>query len=213
MTNQTAYPLSWPAGWPRTKPHTRESAPFWKNTTRSGSSSTWRTPRSMEDAAKEILNQLAMMGVGDCVISTNTELRADGLPYSNRRTPEDPGAAVYFTLKKIPTALASDRWDRVEDNLWAIAKHLEAMRGQARWGVGSREQAFAGYQALNAPGESSAPTWYAVLGVKESATFEEARDAYRHEAHLVHPDRPGGSHEKMARLNESWDQARRHFGK
>lgn len=72
----------------------------------------------------------------------------------------DRGAAVYFEMKGKPVSLACDKWNRVEDNIWAIAKHIEALRGQQRWGVGSIEQAFRGYTALPAIGESSASEWW-----------------------------------------------------
>ncbi len=127
----------------------------------------------MNDCTAQIMAEISAINGVSLVISTNIELRNDGLPYSNRRAPADPGAAIYFILKKKPCVLACDRWDRVEDNLWAIAKHLEALRGQDRWGVGSVEQAFAGYTALPAPGESGAAVWYQVLGCAHDAPFEE----------------------------------------
>lgn len=165
----------------------------------------------MNDCTDEITREVRAIGGQSLVISTNVELRQDGLPYSNRRSPDDQGAAVYFTLKKKPCVLACDKWRRVEDNLWAIAKHIEALRGQERWGVGSVEQAFAGYTALPAPGASGAPVWYAVLGCPADTTFAAARAAYIGEAKRCHPDN-GGSTEAMQRLNTAWDQARQHFG-
>ena len=70
-----------------------------------------------------------MLGAQRIVISTNAELRQDGFPYSNRRAPEDVGVAVYFTLEGRPYVLPCDKWERVADNLAAIAKHVEAKRG------------------------------------------------------------------------------------
>jgi len=166
----------------------------------------------MADATDEVLHQLKCLGAAWPIISTNVETRADGLPYANRRPPADPGAAVYFQLKKRRTVLACDKWDRVEDNLWAIAKHVEALRGQERWGVGSVERAFAGYAALPAPGESAAATWYKVLGVAHDAPFEVVRDAYREQARKHHPDN-GGNTDAMARVNAAWDQARKAFNR
>lgn len=218
MNNQTAYPLSWPNAWPRTPAHRRQPAPFFTVTKRPSSvtpGATWTTKgkRSMNTATDDILSELRRLGAQRVVISTNTELRNDGLPYSNRRAPDDPGAAVYFTLKGKPCVLAVDKWNRVEDNLYAIAKHVEALRGQERWGVGTVEQAFAGYTALPAPGESGSATWYNVLGVPVDAPFEAAQDAYRNEAKLCHPDQPNGAHEKMIRLNQAWDMARKHYNR
>lgn len=207
MKTQQAFPLSWPASWKRTD--FRRVAPFHKI-----GPSRNRRQVSMNEATIEIYRELKLIGVGDynVVISTNVELRNDGLPYSNRARPSDPGAAVYFKLKGKDCVLACDKWDRVEDNLTAIAKHVEALRGQERWGVGSVEQAFAGYTALPAPGDSGTD-WRDVLGVDDSGprAFEFARDRYRDLAKAAHPDN-GGSHARMVVLNNAWDAARRHFG-
>ncbi len=166
----------------------------------------------MADAVEEIYRNLKLIGVGDwnVVVSTNVELRQDGLPYSNRRSPEDPGAAVYFKLKNKPCSLACDKWNRVEDNLYAIAKHLEALRGQERWGVGSVDQAFAGYMALPPAGTSVGMSWWNVLGCAHDAPFEIVKDAYRDKARVAHPDN-GGSNDAMVAVNAAWDQARASF--
>lgn len=165
----------------------------------------------MEAATKEILHQLKLLGVGDwlVIISTNIPLRKDGVPYSNQRQPIDGGAAVYFKIKNRPQVLAVDKWNKVEDNLWAIAKDIEAQRGRIRWGVGTIEQAFAGYTALPAPG-STADDWRTVLGVTVADTFEEVSAAYKAKALSAHPDR-GGSHERMAWINQAWQQAKQYF--
>jgi len=166
----------------------------------------------MDRVTGKLINELRALGASRCVISTNVQLRQDGLPYSNRARPSDCAAAVYFYLKHEPRVLACDRWNRVEDNIYAIAMHVEALRGQERWGVGSIDQAFAGYTALPAPGDTAAATWYNVLGVPADCSYEVALEAYRREAMNCHPDR-GGSHDAMSRLNGSWDQARLHFGR
>ncbi len=165
----------------------------------------------MEDAVSHLYGEFSRLGLESdrVVISTNVQRRLDGEIMRNRTNSSDPGAAVYFHLRGKPCVLAVDKWQRVEDNLYAIAKHIEALRGQERWGVGSVEQAFAGYTALMAPGESGAATWYEVLGVKHSATFEQARAAYLAEAKLCHPDLNGGDSSKMVRLNAAWDIARK----
>ncbi len=167
----------------------------------------------MEQAARQVIYELGRLGGRQVVISTNVKVRRDGLPYSNLGQPTDTGAAVYFRFSGKPMVLACDKWDRVEDNLWAIAKDIEAQRGRARWGVGNLEQMFAGYLRLAAPGESGAAPWYVVLKVSADATQEQTRAAYIELAKLSHPDLPGGSAEAMRMLNTAWDQARQHFGK
>lgn len=197
MTDEQAYPLHWPQGWPRTPDRERGMARFH----RSG------RDLSMRDSVERLRGQFGYRKfvTEKLVISTNVELRRDGLPYSNRRAPVDPGAAVYFKMDGQSYAMPCDRWDRVEDNLAAIAAHLEAMRGQERWGVGSLDRAFAGYAALPAP-EPEEP-WWRVLGIEEHAPLAAVEAHYRSQAKIAHPD-SGGSHEGMARLTRAIQQAR-----
>lgn len=198
----TAFPLAWPLGWPRSKEHRR--SPF-------------KQP-SLTATAKEVYRQIGMLMVPDwnVVISTNVELRRDGLPYSHQRKPADPGAAVYFRLPKAgdqhePRVLACDRWASPEENLRAIALHLEAMRGMERWGVGSLDRAFAGYQALPPPPE--VPHWCITLGVAPTASEAEVRAAYAERVKRAHPDH-GGSADgaDLRRVREAFAAARAALG-
>ena len=188
------YPLAWPQGWPRTPAVRRRSAQF------SGRANDGQVINlSVAKATQRLIGQLDALKATDEVLSTNVQLRLDGLPRSDRSEPDNPGAAVYFRLGGKPTALACDRWNRTADNIAALAKHIEALRGMDRWGVGSVEQAFTGYQALPAPEQ-----WWQVLGVHEGATAETINTAYRELATKAHPDR-GGSDAAMARLNTARD--------
>lgn len=194
MSEQTAYPLSWPEGWARTR--FRKESPFMR------SMAYGARRRSMDEARRGLAGEISRLGATREVLSTNVKLRIDGLPYSNQAQPADPGAAVYFQLKGRPVSLACDKWSRVEDNIWAIVKHIEALRGQERWGVGSVEQAFRGYTALPAPGETSG--WWSVLGVAINATPEQVKDAYRILVSKHHPDK-GGDVEMFHRVQRAWE--------
>ena len=46
---------------------------------------------------------------------------------------------------------------------------------------------------------------YEILEIKENATSEEIKKAYRRLSLLYHPDRPGGSPEKFKKINEAYD--------
>lgn len=190
------YPLHWLVGWPRTK--------FPQSTKFDRARS-----RTFAQARDELIHQLELLGATSILLSTNIPLRQDGLPYSGRKQPDDRGVAVYFQLSKEPRVLACDSWDRVIDNAWAIVKHVDSMRGQRRWGVGSLEQAFAGYPAL--PEAASPRTWYEVLGVTANANWEEVKAAYRKLAKTVHPD-VGGNRAQWDAVQQAYDEAEYCFG-
>ncbi len=150
-----------------------------------------------------MMSEVRLLPANNMVISTNIKLRIDGLPYSNQRPPNDCGAAVYFQYNGQPIVFACDRWRTVEENLWAIVKHLEALRGQERWGVGNLEQAFAGYMALPAP---EGGNWWEVLGVSQTASPDDVRAAYRGLVRQHHPD-AGGDPEKFLAIQRAYEAA------
>jgi hypothetical protein len=179
-----AYPLQWPAGRPRANYQERS-----------------RFKTTIGKATRDLMHEIRLMGAVAPVLSTNMRLRNDGLPYSNQRQPDDRGVAVYFTHKKRQMCFACDRWDKIEDNIDAIAKTVAALRGIERWGSGSMvEQAFTGFVALPPPASAKSP--YEVLGVSPGATDEEVDAAYRQKAKAAHPD-AGGSDSAMHELNEA----------
>ncbi len=189
MSAASSYPLAWPMGVPRTKSYARNASRF--------------KISSVAVAYEEIEAELSRAGAVGVVISMNVPLKANGRPYSNPGRLPDPGVTVYFRLRGHDYAMPCDRWVSVEENLWAIAKHIEALRGQMRWGVATVDQAFAGFKALaSAPAEDC----WMVLGVSPTATVAQINSAWREKARTMHPD-AGGSHSAMAKLNGARDQA------
>jgi hypothetical protein len=193
MAEYTAFPLSWPLGWKRSN-----------NAQRSRFGKYWQKP-SVAKARDGVIDELRKMRVPDwnVVISTNVSLRRDGLPYSNQKEPSDTGAAVYFKLNGKDCVLACDKWNTVGDNLWAISKHVEALRGQDRWGVGTIEQAFAGYARLN---EKTEADCWEILSIPSTSTEQQILDAYRRRARETHPDH-GGSAEQFSSVVQAKDIA------
>lgn len=173
----TAYPLSWPTGRPRTNPDRRESARF---------------KTTFAIARDELMREIARLGGRNLVISTNVPLRNDGLPYATYRKIDDEGVAIYFTYKNKAMCFACDRWNKVEDNMWAICKTVDALRGVARWGTGDMlEAAFTGFTALPPAQEQEARSWWVVLGVDRDDSIEKIRNAYLRLRGQHHPDRGG----------------------
>lgn len=190
MDGAEAYPLAWPVGWPRTKES--QKARF---------DGTFARIRS------ELFAEVERMGGQHIVLSTNIPLRRDGLPYANIREPADTGVAVYFLRRKKQMVFACDRWSTVRDNMRAIQKTIDAIRGIERWGASEMmERAFQAFEALPPPTD-----WSGTLGVPKSATREDIERAYRSKAKAAHPD-TGGSADAMAALTKARDEAMRAIG-
>lgn len=201
-----AYPLQWPAGRPRTR--SRKRAQFGKSVP-SGHGWSNKKELSVADAVDRLQDEIDRLGLREYVLSTNLALRLDGLPRSDQRAPDDPGVCLYFTMKGKPHALPCDTYDRVADNIAAIAKHIEATRAIERYGVSTVAEMFTGFAALPPPMQPQRP-WRKVLRWPESErpTREGIQRVYRALAGEAHPDR-GGNAGAMAELNAARDEALR----
>jgi hypothetical protein len=213
--NETRYPLAWPLGWKRTAERTRAKfgRTAQKYRTESVNGVSRQVPSymlkhslSIDLATKRVFLELKRFDMveDDVIISTNLRLRNDGYPISKQAAPADPGAAVYWSygVGKFgqQRCMAVDRYDRVADNLAAIAATLEAMRAIERHGGAAiLDRAFVGFKALAAPEQP-----FQVLGVGANASKEEIDRAYRRLVAEHHPDR-GGDEQKMARINAARD--------
>jgi hypothetical protein len=189
MTEDRRYPLCWPEGWKRASSRSRAAYKV-----------------SEEQAKKELLHAVKLLGGTKIILSTNIVLRQDGLPYSNQPKLYDPGVAIYFTRKGKEQAIACDRWDLIKDNYRAIFMVVEALRSMERCGASEMlDRAFAGFTALPAAGESTKLNWRLELGLPERVvpTKEQIEDAYRALAKARHPDVPGGSHDAFVRLTQA----------
>lgn len=194
MEHVTREPLAWPVGWKRTPPRERDRTTF----TSGGSIITvWK-------AIQRLRAELQRLNASDVILSTNLRIRLDGWPYSDQKTPDDPGAAVYFRLKKQDRCLACDAWNSVAGNVAALAAHVDALRRIDRYRVGTIEQAFAGYTAL----PPATDAWWLVFDLPRTATFDQVDARFRELAKVAHPD-AGGTHNDMARLTEARANARK----
>lgn len=191
------FPLEWPLGWRRTLASKRTYGAF-------RTKATQNHRLTVTIATKRLEDELERLGARDPVLSTNVSLRLDGRPRSDEN-PADPGAAVYFAFRGKATVLACDRYQAVADNIAAMAAHIDALRRVERYGVGTIEQALAGYKALPA---DSASNWRAVFGFAAGTTptIDEVDAAFKTAAKARHPDR-GGTDLEMAHLNRARDFA------
>jgi len=211
MTEINNYPLQWPAGWKRTASSSRQRAQFGKS--KQSQHGNWRTKErlTVAEGIKRVLATLQKMNIPDyqVIISTNMAVRNDGLPYSGRKDPEDPGAAVYWrpygsSAETQHKCMAIDQYDRLADNLAAIAGTLDAMRAIERWGGADiLDRAFQGFAALP---EYASTGWWTVLDVAREAQREIVERAYKVLRSRYHDDRPTADAEKFHQVQEAWQQ-------
>lgn len=189
-----AYPLQWPPAWNRTA-NPQYSA--FKGTEAAGRSGVNR--------------ELALLGARNVIISTNVRPRLAGYPYTNDRMPDDRGVAVYFMLNGEQQCIPCDKWARVWENLRAIQKTIEALRGLERWGA--KEMVNAAFRGFKALPESviitpqMARAWYEVLEVSQDASMDVIEAVYKRLLHRVHPDK-GGTAEAFTELQTAFKQAK-----
>lgn len=183
-----AYPLYWPEGWKRSK--YRERSKF----------------KTGFGAARNLLfAELGRLGAAKVILSTNVPLRNDGLPRANVRPDGgDSGCAVYFKRNGKDMVFACDKYTETCDNIYAIAKTIDAMRGIERWGASDMmERAFSGFKALNATNHRD---WWEVLQVQPGDPRDVIETSFKRLLRERHPD-AGGSHDAMAELNIARQQA------
>lgn len=192
-----AWPLHWPEGIKRTKSPQQS-----------------RFDASFVQSRDGIFEEIRKIGGRYPVLSTNIELRRDGLPYASQPEPRDPGVAVYFERRGKQMVFACDRWTRVKDNMRAIQKTIEAIRGIERWGATEMlERAFSAFEALPPPGAQRERTWREVLGFSPASKpdREGIEIEYRSRAKKAHPD-AGGSDQAMSELNAARAAAIKEIG-
>jgi hypothetical protein len=193
------YPLCWPDGWVRTASYQRKTAHFKRYGNRA----------SVMEGLNRILDELSKMSIrrDDVLISTNVPTRLDGMPRSDQREPTDAGVAVYWRKNQNAQmqCMAIDIYQKVSDNLCAVAATLEAMRAIERHGGAQvQERTFRGFAALPA---STRRLWRDVFGVVMTIPTEDLIDAqFKSLLRVRHPD-TGGSNEAMAELNQAREDA------
>lgn len=192
--DKQSFPLCWPDGWPRSV------------TTQPSRFDYYLTVAKACDFLETEVRRLSSDSIRTMILSTNIRPTLRGTPASNVAEPKDRGVAAYFSFHGKQVSLACDKWNKVADNIWAVAKHIEALRGQERWGVGSIERAFRGYMAL--PERTEASNWWRVLQVAVNATPEQVREAYCRLANEKHPDK-GGTDQEMASINLAYEEAQK----
>ncbi len=185
-------PLQWPAGRPRTE-----------------------TPRysqfkaTLQEAERGVYYQLQQLGAEEVVITSNLRAARNGIP-NTRQTAEDTGIAVYFDYNGERHCMAIDRYVYFWENMRAIEKSIEALRGLERWGGAEIvKTSLGGFKELPANAIITPPPtvrpWYDILEVQPVASHEVVEGAYKRLLHKVHPDK-GGSSAAFMELQGAWKE-------
>lgn len=134
------------------------------------------------------------------------QIRNDGWPYSNAR-PSHPDVKVSFSSRGKAMAFPCSTYDCMEDNLYAIALTLKALRDMERYGATQENQQYRGFTALPAPeldAKSEAAKVLIKLAELNVAVIDVVQDielqnaAYRVAAKKVHPD--------IVKTRTMWDE-------
>ncbi len=120
---------------------------------------------------------------------------------------EDPGVAIYYSWKGEQYCLSCDKYKDISDNMQAINKTIEAIRGIERWGTGEMMRAaFQGFKELPPPPPEPEFDPYKVLGVGLGSSNDEIKAAYRVLAKKYHPDMPSADRKKFDEVQKAYDQ-------
>lgn len=147
-------------------------------------------------AAKRVVLQIAFREGG---------FRLDGLPRADAKA-EYPGVILSFESQHGALSLPCDSFRHWQDNLRAIAFHLEHLRHASLYGVGRFGEQYRGWKALpettDAPGSSPEQTVRELSGLPPTASLTEA---YRAAVRKCHPDLHHGERAAYDRLQRAWD--------
>lgn len=172
-----AFPLQWPLGFERS---TIKKDSTFKST--------------IAQARDNVSDEIRKLKGTNLIISSNIPLKKNGDLYGSMKPVDgDHGVAVYFSWKNQQYVLACDNYYTIQENLRAIAKSIDAIRGLERWGASDiLARAFSGFKAL--PQETA-------------LQFEVTKDNFRTLAKKYHPDnKETGNHEIFIKIKRAYDQ-------
>lgn len=172
-----AFPLQWPEGFERSK--NKKYSQF---------------QCTVAQARDGVLEEIKRLKGQNPIISSNVPVKRDGQMYGNAKPVDgDTGVAVYFTWDNEQYVLACDQYMYLQDNLRAIEKSIDALRGLKRWGASDiLKRAFKGFKAL-----------------PPSLEFVVTEDNYKSLVKKYHPDNlETGDHETFIKIQQAYENLR-----
>ena len=141
---------------------------------------------------------------------TEADIRLDGLPRSNARTPRHPGVILSFESVHGPLQYSTDTHEFWEHNVRGIALGLEALRAVDRYGITKTGQQYTGWRQLTAG--SGLTTREEALSLIRTLTGDTTlilngadslpRVVYNRALKRAHPD-GGGSPDRFAAVRDA----------
>jgi len=184
--------FDWPAGFERTDPAKRKRNNRYEATLRT----------SIDDLEAE-LNRLS---VDHWRLSTDARHQKQNpkYPYADA-SPDDPSAAVRWTMDGEQYAVACDAYSRLRDNVRTLYLYIREKRKMEQRPVETGESEFANAR-LPSGDDSEAVVAreppHAILGVAPDAPRAAVKGAYRELLKERHPDH-GGTPEEFKRLQSA----------
>jgi hypothetical protein len=166
-------------------------------------------------------NELRAIRAQDIVIQAGfamEQIRNDGWPRSSAR-PTHPAVVLTFRTKRGIVSMPCDTYKNMEDNIYAIAKSLEALRSVDRYGVTQNGEQYRGWTALPEAGKSDSTRKAAVTlacyapaltADQIQADRGAMQEAYRMAAKKAHPD-VGGARQAWDEIQQAKDTLEAHF--
>jgi hypothetical protein len=194
-----AFPLHWPEGYKRTNPGYRKRSQF---------------KQTMDGAQRFLRAEVDRLGASSLIVSSNIPIRQDGGMYADwmRKKIDDPGVAIYFKYKGKDVSMCCDQYVSIWENVYALGKGIEALRGMERWGVSEfLDRAFTGFTALPSSNAIATIDIWLVLGLNvKPDNVDAVHAAYKAAAKKAHPD-TGGSTIAFQQLQEAHNKALRFY--
>jgi hypothetical protein len=154
--------------------------------------------RSVYAAGERLKNELGLLGAKNILITSNLKTKVDGGFYANQMRIEDAGICVYLELNGEKKCFACDKWDLPQDNIWALALNVSAIRGMERWGGSNfMKGVFTGFAQLPAPDKNNGINYF-----YNCETKEQVREKYIELAKKMHPDCGGNTFEFQEMLRQ-----------
>jgi len=159
---------------------------------------------SISKAGDYLADELRRLGAKEGIISSNLQqrLKQDGF-YANQRV-DDAGVVVYFKLKGKSKAMACDKWDKPEHNLWALFLSVQAIRGLERWG-GSEflDGLFTGFTALPSPDDIIITE---VNYFQDINNLNDLRNKFKELSKKLHPDMVEGDKDEFQIMQKQYER-------